>query len=166
MKRRRFLILFLVILAVFYFTTGLENEPTEEVNINAGVGFDIHKNIPGIINYQIHRAVYVFEENGITSNHILTGEGISMGETRQERHTKSNKKDLTGQEKVYILSDTFAEAGIGPVLNIVYKNPLANNTSFFTVCKGDSLDILEYKIPGYPSSSDYIEGMIRNRSRI
>lgn len=152
----------LVILAVAYFTTGLENQSVEESHILAGVGIDVQDNISKNIIYKVHRSIYVFHEDSTTSSKILTGSSTGFGETRQDLHKKSNKRDITGQEKVYVLSDKFAESGLNPLLNTIYKNPMSNNTAFFTVCKDDSLKILNYNIPGYPSSSDYIEGMVRN----
>lgn len=162
MKKNNFLILLLVILISAYFTTGLETKSAEEVNILAGVGVDIGENISKNIIYELHRSMYVFHEDSTTSTQVLSGSATSLGETRQQVHKKSNKIDITGQEKVFLISDKLAENGINPILNYIYKNPMANNSAFFAVCKGDSLKILKYNIPGYPSSMDYVEGMIRN----
>lgn len=162
MKRNNFLILLLVILASAYFTTGIEERSAEEAHILAGVGIDIHENISKNITYEVQRAIYVFHEDNTTSSEVLTGSATSLGATRQELHKKSNKIDITGQEKVYVLSDKFAASGLDPLLNIIYKNPMSSNVAFFTVCKGDSLKIIKYNIPGYPSSLDYLEGMVRN----
>lgn len=162
MKKNNFLILLLFILAFTYFTTGLENQSVEETHILAGLGIDIRKNISKNVIYDVHRAIYVFHEDNTTSSEVLSGSASSFGESRQELHKKSNRRDITGQEKVCVVSDKFAESGLNPLLNIIYKNPVSNSTAFFTVCQGDSLKILQHNIPGYPSSLDYIEGMIRN----
>lgn len=162
MKRNNFLILLLVILVVAYFTTGLENQSAEEVHILAGVGMDVQENISKNMIYKVHRSIYVFHEDNTTSSEVLTGSATGFGGTRQEMHKKSNKRDITGQEKVFLISDNLAENGLKPILNFIFRNPMANNSAFFTVCKGDSLKILKYNVPGYPSSLDYIEGMIRN----
>jgi Ger(x)C family germination protein len=152
-----FLIFFL-----FVFTGGeLQRESAEDLSIPAGFGFDIEKAGENILLYKVAVSSYVFQEKK-TMSRITTGVQKSIGQTRQNRQLKVDKKFLIGLEKIDIISEEQAKEGIRNILDILFNNPSANDTALLAICRGKSKDILEYPIEGYPSSSDYIEGMIKS----
>jgi Ger(x)C family germination protein len=82
---------------------------------------------------------------------------------RESRQQRADKTSISGLEKVYMLNENYARYGIKTSMDILYKNPRVNDTGIFVICKNSSKEILEYNIPGYASSADYIEGMIINQ---
>jgi len=114
--------------------------------------------------YSIPIAVYNFGEgeNQPVTSIILEGIGSTIGETREERQIKSNRKFILGTEKVLIISNEAAEKGIQNIINILFSNPLANDKAFAVVFSGNTKEALELNIKGYPSSADYTEGMLES----
>ncbi|MDW8802815.1 Ger(x)C family spore germination protein [Clostridium sp. A1-XYC3] len=161
MKKKNFIMIILFIFFFTFITIGLEPKSAEDVAIIAGTGVDIDKSAAQVI-YNFYRDIYVFKENDPTSHMVLTGSASTIAQTRQERHVKSNKKEILGQEKIFLISDEYAEFGIKGLLDSFYKNPTTNNASYILICKGKSLPYLEHEIPGYPSSSDFMEGLVEN----
>lgn len=152
----------ILIFCLFVITGGEpEKEAAEDLSIPAGIGFDIEKAGGGTLMYKISISSYVFQEQK-TLSRVNTGSQKSMGQTRQNRQLKIDKKFLIGLEKVDIISEEQAKEGIRNILDILFNNPSANDTALVAVCRGDAKAILEYPIKGYPSSADYIEGMIKS----
>lgn len=152
-------ILIIMLFLVMGGETGRES--AEELSIPAGVGFDIEKKGKDDIVYKVSVSAYIVQENK-TSSRVTTGEEKSIGQTRQNRQSKLARKFLIGLEKIDLLSEEQARYGIRNLLDILFANPAANDTALVAVCRGDAKDILKYSIKGYPTSADYIEGMIRS----
>lgn len=152
----------MLIFSLFVFTGGeTQRESAEDLSIPAGIGFDIEKAGENTILYKISISSYVFQEKK-TLSRVTSGSQKSLGQTRQNRQLKMDKKFLIGLEKVDIISEEQAKEGIRNILDIFFNNPSSNDTALVAVCRGKAKDILEYPIQGYPSSSDYIEGMIKS----
>jgi Ger(x)C family germination protein len=152
----------ILIFSLFIFTGGeVQKESAEDLSIPAGIGLDIEKAGSDTILYKVSISSYIFQEKK-TMSKVTSGSQISLGQTRQNRQLKMDKKFLIGLEKVDIISEEQAKDGIRNILDILFNNPSANDTALIAVCRGDAKDILEYSIQGYPSSSDYIEGMIKS----
>jgi Ger(x)C family germination protein len=151
-----------LIFSLFVFTGGEpQMESSENLSIPAGIGFDIEKAGANTILYKISVSSYIFQEKK-TMSRVTSGSQKSLGQTRQNRQLKIDKKFLIGLEKVDIISEEQAKEGIRNILDILFNNPSANDTALVAVCRGNAKDILEHYIEGYPSSSDYIEGMIKS----
>ncbi|MBM7870464.1 Ger(x)C family germination protein [Clostridium pascui] len=158
------IIIFCSILMFILFTTiggEPQREAAEDLSIPAGVGIDIEKKGFDNISYKISISSYVFEEEK-TISRVTTGSKESIGQSRQNRQLEIDKRFLIGLEKTDIISEEYATEGIRNLLDILFNNPDANDTALVAVCRGDAKTILEYPIAGYPSSADYIEGMIKN----
>jgi Ger(x)C family germination protein len=138
-----------------------QRESAEDLSIPAGFGFDIEKAGADTIMYKVSVSSYIYQEKK-TMSKVTSGRQKSLGQTRQNRQLKIDKKFLIGLEKVDIISEVQAKEGIRNILDILFNNPSANDTALVAVCRGNAKDILEYPIKGYPSSADYIEGMIRS----
>lgn len=95
---------------------GLERVPIE-VSVEADVGFNIEKNAGGNVIYRILRVVYIFEENKPVSSKILTGVAGTIGEIRENRAKRLDKKEVRGQEKCYILSEEVVSDGVKPIVD-------------------------------------------------
>lgn len=150
-----------IIVAVFFGSETKGQQSIEDLDIVAGVGNDMEKKGPEI-KYSIPMSVYIFKTDNLISSMLKTGTASSIGETRQTRALLDDKQNILGLEKVYIISEEQAVNSIRNVIEILYRNPNLNDTGYITICKGKAADILKYEINGYPSSSDYIEGLIKN----
>lgn len=153
----------LVIAFVTFLVSGLESEPAEQLDVQVATGYDLFEVVDGIIQYQLSRCVYIFEEQGQRSSTTVVASGKTIGMTRDDRQLKSDKERLNGLEKVYIISDVFGRYGIRNFIDVIFKNPMVNDTGIFAVCKGKAEDILKYKIQGYAASADFIEGQIESQ---
>ncbi|MBZ9686197.1 Ger(x)C family spore germination C-terminal domain-containing protein [Clostridium estertheticum] len=177
MKKKKKIIVFLVALIVSVYAEKLKVTPMEEFNIPIALGNDINKELNGNVQYSIPLSIYDFKKKGkggvgITTkketiieevrSNILKGKSSSIGETREERQLKSSKPFLLGVEKIVLISEEHATYGILNIINLFFANAKINDRGIFAVCKGKAEDILTFKVEGYPSSADYIEGMIKH----
>jgi Ger(x)C family germination protein len=150
-----------IVVAVFFGSETKGQQPIEELDIVSGLGYDAEKQGPEII-YSIPMSVYVFKTDNLVNSMLKVGKALTIGQTRQTRALTDDKQNLLGLEKVYIISEEQATSNMKNVVEILYRNPSLNDTGYVTICKGKSADILKYQVNGYPSSSDYIEGLIKN----
>lgn len=90
------------------------------------------------------------------------GIDYSTGQTRQKRQLELSKSYITGIEKTNVISEKFSRTGIRPILDTVFNNITDNDTAVVTICDGETKDILELNIPGYPTAGDYIDQMVEN----
>ncbi|AWI05591.1 Ger(x)C family spore germination protein [Clostridium drakei] len=162
MNKKKFLIVILIIGIFSYFWVGLKGEqPAEDMEVVIGFGADQEKKGKEI-TYIAPSSIYTFEESGKVSSSIREGKGMTPARTRENRQITSNKRYILGLEKVYIIGEEIADYGIQNTLEIFFRNSYTNDNGYVSVCNGKPKDILKFKIIGYPSSSDYIQGMIKN----
>ncbi|WPC44247.1 Ger(x)C family spore germination protein [Clostridium sp. JS66] len=162
MNRKNLTILLLVVMIGSIYTEKLQVTPMEEFNISSGFGLDIKKETDSKVQYVAPFSVYQFKEQKGESSKNITGKAESLTETRQDRQLKSNKPLLIGVQRIVIIGEEAADYGILSFVNLNFANPQINDRSNIVVCKGKSEDLLAHTVEGYPSSSDYIEGMIKS----
>ncbi|MFT5872524.1 MAG: Ger(x)C family germination protein [Clostridium sp.] len=174
------IIIFLVVLIVFIYVGKLQVSTMEDLNVIAGIGFDINKEASSNVEYSVAFTIYDFKnkvKNGSISTNIkaikagkareqgsnvIKSESNTIGDTRGKRQLISSKPYTNGTERIAILGEEQASYGILNIINILFSNPKINDSGIFTVCKGKAEDILRFKVEGYPSSSDYMEGMVKH----
>lgn len=156
-KRKVIFILILIIIFSYSFI-GSKGEMVESLDIPVAIGADLE----GKEEVATVLSVYEFQSSGDITSRVLKSTGRNIGETRNERQRKSNKKFLLGVEKLYIASEAYAQQGIDNMIDILVNNPTVSDRSPTIVFNGKIEELLKYKIEGYPSSGDYIEGMIKN----
>ncbi|AZV56757.1 Ger(x)C family spore germination protein [Clostridium sp. AWRP] len=161
MKKNKFFILILIILIFIISFMGAKGEVVENLQIPVGVGCDIEKTSSNT-TYIIPVLIHSFESGNKVVNNILTGEGSTIGKTRENRHLKSSKKFLLGINRIYIFSEEASRNGIKNFIDIILSNPNTNDRAFSAVCKGKVEDIFKYKVKGYASSAEYIYEMVKN----
>lgn len=158
--RQLVVIISLVLLFIAYlFDTNMK--PIENLEIISGAGYDIVNGPEGQVTYNIPLSTYVFEGDKITEE-MKTGTASTIAQTRSDRQRKSDKKFLLGLEKVYVISEECARFGIRNVLDILFTNPQVNDMGAVVVCKGKAEDLLKFKVKGYPTAADFIDGMVNN----
>jgi Ger(x)C family germination protein len=145
------------------FITMPQVEPAEQMDVVIALGADIEKKSENDYEYVITRSAYVFEEEKKRSSKVISARGDSFTSTRESRQQLGDKPVISGLEKIYIMSENYAKYGIKTYMDFLYKNPHVNDTGIFVVCKNSCKEILEYNIPGYASSADFIEGIIMNQ---
>jgi len=153
------LMCFLII--AFFLKDKTLSEPIENLIIQPGIGFDLKVGGKNEIEYVTIVSSYVLSESEVTSEVYVTA-AINLPEIREVRQRRLNKRFIVGFEKVYIVSEEYARYGIRNILDILMKNPWVNDNSYIVVCSGKTEDVMRQKIQGYPSSSDYIEGLINS----
>lgn len=162
MNKKKYLIIIVCIGILSYFWSGLKGEqPAEDSEVVSGFGVDLEKTGKEML-YIAPSSVYTFEEGERVSSSIRLGEGITPARTRENRQIISNKRYLLGLEKAYIFSDSMVSLGIRNPIEIFFRNYNTNDNGYAVVCNGKPEEILRFKVPGYPSSADYIEGMLKN----
>lgn len=145
----------------FIYSSGLEAEYIENLDIPAGVGIDIKKSGGGL-TYNVPTSVYIFEPNTQGESRVVSGFGSTIGETRETRNLHEDKKLVFGLQKVYIVSEEYARFGIDNMIELLFKTPTINDMGRLAVFRGKAADLLIYKIKGYESSADFIEGLLSN----
>jgi len=155
---------YLVIISIIIIYTinmiGVDVVPIEEVDVINGVSYDIQKLSPTSIKYVFPFSFSIFYLNGKRGNKVNVGEGLTVGDSIQNRQRVMNKKFVQGLEKIFVISDKYASNGIRTILDERARSNEASDMAFGMVCKGNSEDILKAKIKGYSSSSDYLQGLI------
>ncbi|MCY6370141.1 Ger(x)C family spore germination protein [Clostridium ganghwense] len=151
----------LILIVAVYLNSGVDVVPVEEIDIVTGVGVDIGERSKDDILYKISINRDIFQE-AKTFSDVIEGDGKTLISTSEDRQRKSNKKFVFGLEKVIILGEEFAKYGIRPFINTTFSDPHINDKTWLIVCKGTAVDLLKFKITGYASSSDYMEGIIGN----
>lgn len=159
------LIVISIIIIFTYAFMGPRGELMQNLSIPIGVGFDIEDTVNGNINYSIPISVYIFESPGNLLSEVYIGKGKSIGETREERQTRSNRKFLLGLEKIFIYSEKSVENGIRSTIDILVNNPEINDKAKVVIYKGKAEDILKHKIRGYASSSEFIDGLVNSANQ-
>lgn len=161
MEKSKFFIMIIIILILGIVSTGEKGELVENLEIPVGIGNDLEKS-SGFTNYNVSILTYAFEEGGNVTSALLSGKAKSIGETREIRQVKSGKKYLLGLERVFVTSEEVAKNGMKDLIDIWLNNPQLNDRSLCVVCKGSPEDIFKYKIKGYTTSADFIEGMVKS----
>ena len=159
----KYIILMLSCTAIaVFFSFGLkQQQPVEEMNIISGIGQDIEIK-DGIVTYIAPFSVYLFGPQEKIESTLITATADSIGETKQVRQLEDDKQSILGLEKIFVLSEETSVYGIRTMMDILLRNQYLNDTAYVMVCKGKASDILALNIKGYPSSGDFIEGLIRN----
>lgn len=161
MRARKFFLTLIAIIGVAsFYISGIDREPVEKVSISSAIGYDLGKDLKGNLTRYATISLYNLSEDEKTSRPIVT-EGKTLGETREDRQTKMDKKFLLGFEKVYVIGEEYAENGMQDILDILFRTPEVRDTSYICVCKNKAEDIIKMPIEGYASSGDFIEGLIR-----
>lgn len=157
-----FHILIIISLASLFITMP-QVQPAEQMDVEVALGADIEKTVDNDYKYIVTRNSYVFKNGKKSSSTVITAKGDTIAEARENRQQFADKVAISGLEKMYILNENYAKYSIAQTVDIVIKNPRVNDTGIFVISKDSSKDILEYTIPGYASSVDFIEGMIVNQ---
>lgn len=156
------LISVLTVVIYIYMRSGITFVPVEEINLPSGVSMDMELDETDKLKYVISMSVFNFGTKPMITSIEYPGSANTLGDTRQTRQVKMDKKFILGLEKIILASQDAARFGIEPWINILFANPNVNDTGYFIICSGKARELLAVKVPGYPSSSDYIDGMIRH----
>lgn len=151
----------LILSIIVYLNTGVDFSPVEEIEVVTALGCDIEERSKEDILYRVSVSKDIFVEDK-TFGRVIEGTDKTILSTRDERQRKSNKKFVAGLEKIIVFSEDLARHGIRHPINTTFSNPSANDKIWSMVCKGNAADLLKFKVIGYPSAADYIEGVIDN----
>lgn len=152
-----------ILIFIMFLGSDAPKQAAEQLSVPSALGVNIKRINENRVNYVALYGSYNFpSEDKVTSTVTVTSER-SIGQDRSERQLKTDKRWMLGLEKVNLWSEEYARYGVISGINILFVNPLINDTSLVAVYKGkDTRDIFDYKIPGYPSAVDYVEGMLKH----
>ncbi|MDW8802813.1 Ger(x)C family spore germination protein [Clostridium sp. A1-XYC3] len=165
MKKRKIITIVFIIILFIYCTAGVNTAPIENIAIASVIGYDLEKDTNKDILYKIYLQTYIFGERNKVFNKTYSGTATSLIKSREERQLKLDKKFLVGLEKVDLISEAYAKHGISTIIDALFKIPFVNDTALVAICEDNISDLLDYKIEGYPTSGDYIEGMLKNANQ-
>ncbi len=162
---KKYYVWFIIILSLIlyiYFLSGVDTTVVEDLDIPSALGCDLEKLNNGQTIYSFPVSVYDFQDENNPTSFVRIGRGETIGETREDRQTKANRSFVLGLEKIFIMSEDMCRYGINGLLNSLLVNSNISDMGIAIVCKGRVEDYLNLSIKSYPSSADYIEGIIRN----
>lgn len=180
MKKKKITGLLMAMILLFMYGQKTEDTSLQNIDILGGFGYDIIKstkgNVQKIFCYSVYNfKSYISTREGMFSSEspsdkekrdaestVVIGKGMNLGEIRQNRQLTLNKNIVPGVHRITLLSEEKAVNGIKDIANLEFTNSKVNDRSTAVVCKGKTEDMLRLNIPGYQSSSDYIEGVIVN----
>ncbi|AWI07691.1 Ger(x)C family spore germination protein [Clostridium drakei] len=151
-----------IVLIFLWSFIGTEGQAIEDLAIPIGIGYDLEKRNKGEVYYSIPIATYINDTSGQIKSEVITGKARNIGDTREKRQLKSEKKFLLGLEKMLIISESYAQYGINNIIDILLNSPQVNDNAIMVVCKGKAEDILKHKIEGYSNAAEYMESLIVN----
>jgi Ger(x)C family germination protein len=134
--------------------------PIEQLSIPSAIGYDIKRKNDDV-TYRVPISIYSYPDDSISSI-VLVGSGDTIPRTRGTRQLEMNGKFIVGLEKVQVISEDAAKYSIRNWLDILWANRTVNDTSFMVVSKQSAEDIIRFRVEGYPSSGDYLLGMIKH----
>lgn len=161
MEKTKFFIIIIIISIIGFCYRGEQGQLIESLVIPAAIGNDLEKNI-GTNSYKVSILSYEFEEGGNITSSILSGTAKNIGETRETRQLRSGKVYILGLERIILNSEEIARNGMRDLLDIWLNNPQINDRSLCAICKGKTEEIFKYKVKGYATSADFIEGMVKS----
>jgi len=161
-KKHKIYISIVVILIFILCCIGSKGELVENLQIPVAVGADIDKDKDPTNIYNIPFLVYSFEEEGGISSNIITGDGKSIGDTRENRQLKSGTKSTIGLSRTFVFSEVYSRFGLRTFLDICVNNPQINDRALCVVCTGKAEDILKFNVEGYGNSAEFIDKMVTN----
>lgn len=163
-SRRRFIFLIILTAIFMYSFIGSKGVEVENEAIPIAAGVDLIRNEGEGGYYSTFVDVYEFGPGGNVLSRVQIAEGTSIGASREDRQRISNKKFSLGNERVYIIGQEHAQYGIRTILDILLDNPQFNDKCPVVVSSGKGRDLLNYKLEGYASPAEFIEGLISNSS--
>ncbi|WP_291634156.1 Ger(x)C family spore germination protein [Clostridium sp.] len=134
----------------------------ENLGIAVGMGIGINKDVGGNIIYRVTSITNSYKEDSSVETIVSTGVGSTIGKTREDRQKKSGLEFFLGLTKISLADEEYAKYGLRTLMEVNFKNPVANDNVFFLMCKGKHEEYFNYKTPGYDNSADYISDMIKN----
>ena len=166
-KKKKLFYELLFIISIIYFILVINKSTkavgnVEEIDISIGIGFGIDIKNDWDIKYRIPINSILYSDEKSSDSEIHTGIARTEGETREYRQLGTNKKFFLGTERVYMIEKDLARFGIGGMTNILYNDTLINDNGVSVVCEGRCEDYFNYKIKGFNSSVEFIEGLIKN----
>jgi len=162
-NKRKYFIIIAVAIMYAVISLGIENISLEDLDIITGIGYDMKKVTPTEKKYIFPFSIYDFETNGKRSSHMSVGEGKNVGETIENRQKGMNKTFIQGLERTFVIGSNFAENGLRTILDERARNYQTSDMAFGAICKGESEKVLEMKVEGYASSSEFIAGLIERQ---
>ena len=161
-KKMKTVIMISFILILIISFIGKRGTLVEELNISSMIGYDLKKDFVDGVNYSVSVRTHFLESKQQNHSHVLIGEGLNVGETREDRQLKSNKKLILGLEKVIIFSEEQARYGLKAPVDALVNNPEVNDNGKVAVCSGKAKDILEYETKKYNATDEVIGDMIEH----
>lgn len=147
---------------IFFIGPKMKLNSAEDFNISPGIAIGGNKIGKGDMEYLITTNSKMYKEDERVENEVKRGKGSTVGETREERQRKIGKQFFLGLSKVYLFDESYAQYGIRPIIDIVFKNAVINDNAFLAVCKGKGEEYLKYNLGEYENSAEYISDMIKN----
>lgn len=156
----------LLIIPIFLFTLigCVPKQIVDEVQLIHALGFDelSDNNIKGTATYPI------FNPDGTVRVETLTASSHTSRFIRSKLNTRSPKTLATGQLRIVLFNNTFAEKGILDIVNSLYRDPNVGNRLYIAVVDGEAHELLtkEYSAAALPSLylTDLIEQNIKTEN--
>ncbi|MET3727262.1 spore germination protein [Fictibacillus halophilus] len=151
-KNYRLCILFLT----FILAGCVPKEIIDEVQLIHAIGFDkkTDESIQGTITYP------VFNMDGNVRVETLSAVSHTSRFIRSKLNTQSPKTLTTGQLRVVLFNDRFAEKGILEIVNSLYRDPNVGNRLFLTVVDGSTNELLTKKYTASALPSMYLADLL------
>lgn len=171
MKKHKSLILtiFIIVLFIIVKESKIKYENAEDLDISLGIGYSMLENSHGNIEYHIPINSIIYgemiagdSERIRNQSELHEGNGSTIGQSREDRQRKINKKLYLGTQRLYMIDEGIARVGIEPLMDILFRNPALNDNGVVVICKNKSEDYLGHKIEGYDSPVEFIEKMVKN----
>jgi Ger(x)C family germination protein len=157
-KKLKPITILICLVLIFSASVGGKGELIENLAVPRGMGFDIKSESP--VNYEVTLESYTEDDTTIT--HITSSESPSLGEIRELRSAKLERKVIYGLEKVYIIGEKQAAFGIKNILDLWLVTPVINDLAYVAVCTGTASDIIKSNFNIAKSSSEYVGDLIKN----
>lgn len=147
----------LILLCIVLLLSGcVPKQIIDEVQLMHAIGFDElpDENIKGTITYPI------FNPDGNVRVETLTAVSHTSRFIRSKLNTQSPKTLTTGQLRIVLFNDRFAENGVLEIVNSLYRDPNVGNRLYLAVVNGSTNKLLTTNYSAAPLPSMYITDML------
>lgn len=157
-----FSILCIIIFIIFFVGPKKKLQNVEDLDIYVGIGASFENTSKGNGEYKIVAVANMYKEDESVSSDIRIGKASTIGKTREDRQRKTGKSFFLGLIKIYLIEEEYAKNGVGPILDIVFKNAIIDENAYFVVCKGKSEQYFKSNFPRIENPSEYMSDMVKN----
>ncbi|MFC7370926.1 Ger(x)C family spore germination protein [Fictibacillus iocasae] len=141
---------------IFLINIGMPSEIIDELQLIHAIGYDSEEDgkIRGTATFPL------FNPDGTVKIEKFTSTSYTSRYFMSKINTQSPKPLTTGQLRIVLFENTFAQKGVLEIVNTLYRDPNVGNTIHLAVVEGKTSELLRENFVAHPMPSIYMTELI------